>query len=150
MAILSYEFYCVVVTMIVEWVGDDQNRLDRIEQITECCRNILSTTGVQRHTRPFADMWIVLSMVKIHSCDADAPAVGDLPPVPISQADPSPVRQVLSDINKVPYRGRILQGCSISLEFAREMKDVCKGNAEVVDWMWDFEMMMDAALHVFH
>ena len=151
MPLLDRAMYCSAVTLILAWMGDSQERIDIIETIKECCRNILTTTGVQRLTRPCVDMWIVLTMCKIHAAP-DALPVGAVDPVPIQSAAPNPLKQVLSELNKVPYRGRILQGCSVSLKFAREMQQVCieERNNEMEDWLWDFQFMMDAALHVFH
>ena len=138
---------CGLFTAIFVWKSDDDEKMEVLEPCRECVRAILSVTGVHRATEVLAELWILLTEVKV--CGLDQ--LGTVPPstILIASAVPSPTCESLSALGRLRHADILEEELSSTLDWVRDMMEYHdEGNLDVAHWLRDVEFILETTQFV--
>ena len=144
--VLDHQIYVALFTLVATWANEERDRCEILECARECVRAILGVTGVHRASEVLAELWVLLTEVRI----AGTSQLGAVQPccVEIASAAPSPVCVPLCELGKLKHADILEEELAATLEWTRSMIDYNGDTDRVDEWLKDLEYFLQTTQFV--
>ena len=134
-------FLLFLASTLVAWCNGDEERQEQLESHRECCRSIITVTGIHRGTAVLGEAWVVLTAAKI---SFGGRALGSFPLPPVASAAPSKEKNDLDAVGQLRHASILEEEVAFLLDWCNEMLQTNK-EGEIRIWLQDFRFMVKAA-----